>query len=295
MKTIAVVVTYNRCSMLRECLGRLGKQNTPCDVLVVDNASTDDTPRVLEEMKRDGLFVLRMDTNTGGAGGYNAGMHWAAEKDYDCLWLMDDDTFVHEDSLQELLKAAEKLNGQFGWLSSRAMWTDGTPCAMNIQRKTPYTDIKDFSAPLIPSQMASFVSMLIPVPVVHRFGYPIADFFIWSDDWEYARRISRKLPCYVVTSSKVTHAMKNNTVVSIDNDTPERMPRYSRFYRNDVYLYRREGLTGWAWLIAKDCWHSLKVIKGSSPQKAAALKTIWKGFREGISFHPHVESGTEGK
>ena len=295
MSTIAVVVTYNRCEMLKECLSHLREQTVPCEVLVVDNASTDQTQEVLASMKWDGLHILRMETNTGGAGGYNAGMHWVAERNYDYVWLMDDDTFVHTDSLEKLLEGASLLPNGFGWLSSRVMWTDGTPCAMNVQRATPYTDIHDFSKPLVPSQMASFVSLLIPNEIIHRYGFPIAEFFIWSDDWEYTRRISRREPCYVVPASRVTHAMKRNTTVSIANDSPERFPRYRYFYRNDVYLYRREGIIGWAWLLAKDCWHSFKVLKGNSPDKKTALNSIWTGFRDGIRFHPHVESGTEGR
>lgn len=292
MNAIAVVVTYNRSEMLVQCIEALRKQTVPCEVLVVDNASTDNTQEVLHNINWEALHVLRMETNTGGAGGFNAGMHWAEAHDYDLVWLMDDDTFAHEDALEQLLKAAEQLDHHYGWLSSRAIWVDGTPCSMNIQRKTPYTDIRDFSAPIIPSQMASFVSMLIPMKMIRTYGYPIADFFIWSDDWEYTRRISLKEPCYVVTDSQVTHAMKRNTVVSIDNDSPDRFARYRYFYRNDVYLYRREGIAGWAWLIAKDCWHSLKVIKGHSSNKTLALKTIWTGFKDGIVFHPNVESGT---
>ena len=44
---------------------------------------------------------------------------------------------------------------------------------------------------------------------MRQFGLPIAEFFIWSDDWEYTRRISRAKPCYVIPASRVVHAMQN--------------------------------------------------------------------------------------
>ena len=39
----AVVVTYNRLELLRQCVEALRAQTTACDILIVDNASTDGT------------------------------------------------------------------------------------------------------------------------------------------------------------------------------------------------------------------------------------------------------------
>lgn len=85
------------------------------------------------------------------------------------------------------------------------------------------------------------------------------------------------MPCYVIPASRVVHAMQNATVVNIATDTPDRWPRYRYFYRNDVVLYRREGLRGWLWLIAKDTWHSVQVLR-RGPQKCKRLGIIWRGF-----------------
>lgn len=85
----------------------------------------------------------------------------------------------------------------------------------------------------------------------------------------------------------MVHTMKSNTVVNIATDTPERLGRYRYFYRNDVYLYRREGLKGWLWLLAKDAWHSAQVIRRG---KLPRLRVIWRGFRDGLGFFPKVEN-----
>ena len=39
----AVVVTYNRLELLQQCVEALRNQSTTCDILIVDNASTDGT------------------------------------------------------------------------------------------------------------------------------------------------------------------------------------------------------------------------------------------------------------
>ena len=290
-RVAAVVVTYNRLPLLQKCIAHLRAQTAPCDILVVNNASTDGTTVWLTAQETSGVLRARnTGENLGGADGFNKGMRWAVEAGYDYLWVMDDDCLPEPEALEKLLAADTLLGGEYGWLSSVALWTDGSPCKMNIQRATPYRDIGRLQSPLTPCVMASFVSLFLRRETVEAFGLPIREFFIWSDDWEYTRRISRERPCYAAAESRVVHAMKSNTVVNISTDTPERLGRYRYFYRNDVYLYRREGLRGWLWLLAKDAWHSAQVIRHG---KLRRLRVIWRGFREGLGFCPgaeHVDS-----
>ena len=290
MRVAAIVVTCNRKELLRCCLDCLAEQTVPPDaVYLVDNASTDGTGEMVLLRRQKGLIYSNTGANLGGAGGFARGVRLAASADYDVLWLMDDDTLPEPGALEKLLAAARELKGNYGWLSSRAVDRRGNDQPMNRQRVTPYRDIAGYDLPRVPAVMASFVSLLVPVSVVRRFGLPIADFFIWSDDWEYTRRISRELPCYVISDSRVIHAMKNPGVVNIATDTPERWSRYRCFYRNDVVLYRREGLRGWLWLLAKYLWHTIQVLRDHRGHRAERVRVIWRGFFEGTKFHPDIE------
>lgn len=71
-------------------------------------------------------------------GGFHTGMDLAMKAGYEWLWIMDDDSIPNENALERLLDADHELAGAYGWLSSRALWKDGTLCRMNIQRSTPY-------------------------------------------------------------------------------------------------------------------------------------------------------------
>ena len=290
-RVAAVVVTYNRRELLAECIACLRAQRgAECEILVVDNASTDGTAELLREQAGPDLTVHTADRNLGGAVGFALGADLAVQAGYDALWLMDDDTLPEPDALSALLAAAGALPA-FGWLSSRAVDREGRDQPMNRQRKTPYRDIDGFDArggAPVPSVMASFVSLFLPAETVRRFGLPIAEFFIWSDDWEYTRRISRALPCYTVPQSVVVHAMNRSSVVSIAQDTAERLPRYRFFYRNDVVLYRREGLAGWAWLLLKDAWHTAQVVLSRCPDKGRRIGIVWRGFAAGVRFRPRI-------
>ena len=66
----------------------------PGHVVIIDNASTDDTTDVVESF-RDSIgteiVYRRLDTNTGGSGGFSEGMRIAYELGSTWIWVMDDD------------------------------------------------------------------------------------------------------------------------------------------------------------------------------------------------------------
>src|SRR4051794_35712748 len=82
-RVAAVVVTWNRAVLLERILRAIDAQTRRPDVVVVvDNASTDPTPVVLSRLREElavPLTVRRLETNTGGAGGFAAGMALALE------------------------------------------------------------------------------------------------------------------------------------------------------------------------------------------------------------------------
>lgn len=289
LRTAAVVVTYNRLPLLRQCLAALTSQTAlGLTIFLIDNASTDGTAEAVAAMTLPNLVYRNTGKNLGGAGGFAYGVREAALAGYDALWLMDDDTLPTPTALAEFLQADRDLHGRYGWLSGRALAPDGTDQPMNLQRVTPYKDLPNFDGARIPVVMASFVSLFLRTETVRRYGLPIAEFFIWSDDWEYTRRISRAQPCYVIPASRVVHAMQNPGIVNIAADVPARWERYRYFYRNDVVLYRREGVRGWLWLLAKDAWHTVQVLRSPQGRKAWRIGIIWKGFFAGVRFAPEI-------
>ena len=289
LRTAAVVVTYNRLPLLRQCLAALTSQTAlGLTIFLIDNASTDGTAEAVAAMTLPNLVYRNTGKNLGGAGGFAYGVREAALAGYDALWLMDDDTLPTPTALAEFLQADRDLHGRYGWLSGRALAPDGTDQPMNLQRVTPYKDLPNFDGTRIPAVMASFVSLFLRTETVRRYGLPIAEFFIWSDDWEYTRRISRAQPCYVIPASRVVHAMQNPGIVNIAADVPARWERYRYFYRNDVVLYRREGVRGWLWLLAKDAWHTVQVLRSPQGRKAWRIGIIWTGFFAGVRFAPEI-------
>ncbi len=245
-KIAAVVVTYNRKVLLRENITHLLKQTKAemLDVLVIDNASTDGTKAYIDDLLSDRVVYINTGANLGGAGGFQYGIRYAAEHDYDYIWVMDDDCMPTETALEQFLLYDEKLNGNYGFLSSKVLWKDGSICNMNIQKESISRKVSDFDTEIVSIISSTFVSMFFSVNIVKKVGLPIKEFFIWCDDLEYSRRISLQYPCYLINSSVVMHKTENNVGSNIALDDYARLNRYNYAYRNEVYFFRREAIKG---------------------------------------------------
>lgn len=291
-RTVAVVVTFNRKELLSQCVEKLLRQiGASCDVLIIDNASTDGTEEFIKEkFGQQEVTYENTGRNLGGAGGFEYGVGKAVRLGYEYVWIMDDDTLPEETALAELFAAHERLNGKWGFLSSVAYWTDGSVCQMNIQKKDIFRHVgkKEYRTEIVPIKMCSFVSLLVKCNVVRELGLPIGAYFIWTDDYEFTGRISRKYPCYMIPKSKVIHAMRVHTRVDFAMDDVSRIDRYRCIYRNDVHCYRQYGIAGGVYLMAKDIYTVLHILKNAKGEKWKRICTVLNGFREGLRFHPRV-------
>ena len=110
-KIVAVVVTYNRLEKLKVCLECLMNQSMEIDeIIIVNNSSSDGTTEYLMNLNNDRKLVhLKLDTNTGGSGGFFRGILEALEHGADWIWGMDDDAFPALNALEVLYKKKEML------------------------------------------------------------------------------------------------------------------------------------------------------------------------------------------
>jgi rhamnopyranosyl-N-acetylglucosaminyl-diphospho-decaprenol beta-1,3/1,4-galactofuranosyltransferase len=224
-KVVAVVVTYNRRELVLETLAALDAQTRkPDSVVVVDNASDDETGRAVRAQFPD-VHLVELTRNTGGAGGFAHGIAVARSDSADLIWLMDDDTEPMPDALQALLASRDLLPGPSPALvASRVVWTDGRDHPMNTPRRKPLASPAEIraaaAAGCIPIRSASFVSVLVDARECGSRGAPVADFFLWNDDFEFTTRLVRGNVGLLCRASVAVH--KTRTFGSTDVDPGER-------------------------------------------------------------------------
>ena len=295
MKTAAIILTYNRKEMLKACLDAVISQKVKTDIIVVDNGSTDGTSELFigdaSLYHADSIIYCNTYRNEGCTGGFTYGIRKAAELGYDHIWLLDDDCIPSETALSELLKYASEYEGHFGFLASKVLWKDGSISLMNLQRRTMMRNVRDMSSSVIPVVMSSFASLFIPMAVIRDVGLPCRAFYSWTDDWEYTRRISLKYPCMLITSSEVTHHIKLNSKADISTEAEDRLYRFNYLYRNDVYLYRREGIKGLAYESVRIPYHIARIILSSltGKEKLKRIGIVINSTLEGLSFFPEPD------
>ena len=291
--TAAVVVTHDRCDMLRQniaCL--LNQRDAVCDVYVIDNASEDLTRETVESFMDERIHYFNTGANLGGAGGFEWGVCQAVRDGYKYVWLMDDDTLPSDTALCEFFRADEKLKGDWGALNSAAYWVDGSVDNMARAKTGLFSRVSDAAAKsggLVRLAGCSFVSLLVKSEVVRDVGLPIGEYFIWTDDLEYTGRIARKYKLWLVTGSKVTHARKENMRVNFARERPDRIERYRYIYRNDVHCYKQYGVKGYAYLAVKFMYTVMNILLRSKGSRWAKIRVVLAGFREGFRFRPAVK------
>ena len=216
----------------------------------------------------------------------------AVKHGYEYLWIMDDDTIPEQTALEELIKADKLLNGNYGFLSSYVKWIDNSPCEMNVP-KLDFNWGKDiaqqFDNYMIRLESASFVSMFVKSDVVKKVGLPIKEFFIWADDVEYSKRISRQYPCYFVYKSQVVHEMGSNksaTIIDTDND---RLGRFELLYRNRYYVAKHGAKRDRIlfWIEIKNTIRDIQ--KSNCKNKGKRIRIVLKSVWKGLSFEPKIE------
>ena len=75
-KVMAIIVTFNRKELLKESIEALLNQSYKnCDILVVDNASSDGTREFISGyIDNKKVIYKNTEVNIGGAGGFNFGI-----------------------------------------------------------------------------------------------------------------------------------------------------------------------------------------------------------------------------
>jgi len=99
----AIIPTYNRAAMLRECIDSVLAQTRPVDeIIVVNDGSTDDTESIVKSY--DDRITLISKKNGGKSSALNLAL---AQCTSDYIWICDDDDIAATDGLESLATALD--------------------------------------------------------------------------------------------------------------------------------------------------------------------------------------------
>ncbi len=199
-----VVVTYNRSALLTRLLTSVASMDpAPGHLVVIDNASTDDTTEVVEQFRprlNTQVVYRRLETNTGGSGGFSEGMRTAYELGSAWIWLMDDDVEVLPDGLARMGKWAPRFKSiqgrRYDYDGSEFYWQYRVADRMGIP--IPFAPAGFDASGFKEMNSGCFEGMFIHRDIVTQIGLPAPRFFSSWDDQLYGWLASRVTTSVIV-------------------------------------------------------------------------------------------------
>lgn len=296
-RVAAVVVTFNRRDLLARLLEALRKTPNLAEVIVVDNASTDGTHEFLVNLGDAGVpvHILTLATNTGGAGGFHAGLAAAMNRGADLAWLMDDDGVPEDDCLAKLL--AYELDF---WGPAVLAEGDTSQLCFPIRlpgRTSVVSQMSDLEAAanengLLPDIVIPFNGVLVTRALVEKIGLPREEFFIWGDDHEYRLRAEGSgARIATVVDARFLHPATDDLGTPMMfgrttyNHTPSDLKHYCMARNNVVNLREYRGSLHVFAFVVKTIWFytftrpSLSRIRLSAEGIQAGLRNDFTGHR----------------
>jgi N-acetylglucosaminyl-diphospho-decaprenol L-rhamnosyltransferase len=121
-RVLVIIVTYNGMKWIDVCLESIYNSSIPADIFIVDNNSSDKTVSYLK-LNHKYLKLVESKINLGFGKANNVGLAFAHENRYDYVYLLNQDAWIFEFTLEKLINIQKRyLN--FGILSPMQMYSD---------------------------------------------------------------------------------------------------------------------------------------------------------------------------
>lgn len=289
----AVIVTYNRKTLLAENIKMLLAQTRQLDkIFVVDNCSTDGTWEYLAEqgwMSSTQFVYIKTESNIGGAGGFYTGTKAAYDAGADWIVLMDDDGRMADSyTLERLWKVAEQL--YYEGKGNKKLFVNelvqqGDMLSFKMGDK--YTVAEALVASkngLLEGEANPFNGTMVSRELVAEIGYPNREFFIKGDEVDYKQR-AVDAGGYVVTvvDARYLHPRpetRERTVLGKKVPFFVEAP-WKEYYaaRNFTYMYKSKGY--YKAIAFELIFVKLLAIVSMKCRKGQTIQMLLRGVRDG--------------
>jgi len=197
MKVLFIIVTFNAMKWVDRCLGSISGK----DAFIYDNASSDGTAAYIREHYPE-VVLKESEENAGFTKGNNEGFAYALENGYDYVYLLNQDAWIMEDTLDILLKASSD-HPDCGILSPMQYQGDGVTLDCNFSKL--YASGKEVGD-LVEVQRVMAAHWLIPVSALRNVGTFAEIFPLYGQDDNLCHRMKAKgYRTVIVPSAKAIH------------------------------------------------------------------------------------------
>ncbi len=223
-KVTIVIINWNGWEDTIECLESLYRIDYPnYEIIIVDNHSHDDSVKKIKDYsKGKELIIIENEENYGFAGGNNIGIQYALKNfKPKYILLLNNDTIVDEDFLEELINAGEK-DTQIGILGPKiyyydkpdVIWSAGCKISWKFARgiqigsdevdKGQYDDQKEV-------EYVSGSAFLIKTDVIDVIGLMDRKYFLYFEESDWTLRANQAgYKSLYVPTAKIWHKVSRS-------------------------------------------------------------------------------------
>lgn len=189
MKVLTIIISYRFMRWADKCLSSMLASKLKTDLLVIDNGSDDGTVAYVREHYPD-VRVMDNGRNLGFGKANNIGIHYAMEKGYDMVLLLNQDAWLDADALGTLVAVAEE-HPEYGVVSPVHMTGKGDRIEKGF---SVYTGLGD-SGPLPHDTIVSvpFINAaiwLVSMETFRKTGLFAPLFYHYGEDKDLANRMA---------------------------------------------------------------------------------------------------------
>lgn len=291
MKLAIILVNYNGKMYNIACIDSILKNNVQGEltILVVDNASTDGSVEVLRqrynEQKSAAIEYIILDKNYGFSAANNRGINRAEELGADYVLLLNNDTEVSSDLLEQLSACADRHPGCmivpkiYYSDDRRRIWSAGGSVSPIIRKVShdglDQTDSGQFEEEK-EIKFATGCCLFLPMFVLKQTGGLDERYFLYYEDTEYSFRLNKMgIPIYFCPKAVLYHKVGGSSMGA-------QSPLCAYYISRNWLLCSRQYLGGrypvflLYYLLNRSILSLLWLIQG----KPKLVRAIWRGVAD---------------
>lgn len=183
-EVLVIIVSYNFERWMEKCLGSLQASEMPVDVVVIDNASSDNTvSRIRNEYPW--VHLIANKDNLGFGKANNIGLSLALSLSYKGVFLLNQDAWIEQDVIKTLSQASDSRT-EFGILSPLHFTGKGDKLDPGFAH---YVEEASTGNGLIQTPFINAAIWYLPTEVVKAVGGFSPLFYHYGEDKDYVNRL----------------------------------------------------------------------------------------------------------
>lgn len=298
-KVLVIIVTYNGRAFIEKCLNSLCAEENGLEVMVIDNASEDETLAVTSE-KFPFVHIFHSKRNKGFGAANNIGFRYAIGKGFKYVYLLNQDAWINGADILKLTDIADR-NSKYGIISPFQVYADGfTPdkgfsnCFSQELKdliSTPQNVYNEIY-PIKPHGMIQAAHWLVAVEALKKTGGFSPSFFHYGEDNNLCYRMRyHEYELGVVPGIKGIHDRQGRKMTK-EKSRYISLQKWKNIVSDPNYNWREKGhflKYELKKVLKKDKYHTLPMLLKFTLEIPKVLVNYKKARREGAFLGRNIE------